>query len=367
MRVLYAVQNYPSLSGSYIESEVRAAAAFGIDVHVWSMDVSSECRHPTVVPLHANRPLAACIAEIRPDLVHTHYLTGSEHFLEIVRAARVPYTLRAHGFEFRAALLDRLAADRAVARIFVFPHMAADAAPHLRAKIAVLPAMYNPEIYRAERRTDPRSVLRVAAGLNTKHIEYFLAAAKLCPDHRFVLALACGYDFNRGPVTHFEALNRSLGEPVELLVNESWDALAERMQKAAIYMHTPPNHYPGMPISIAEAMASGCYVIAPDIAGMRGYLGTSGGAIYRTPEEAAALIRATLAWQPADWERIARVASEFARKTYSSATVVETLVEHWRQAIDEYRRAAFPLGILRRGLSAVLAARRRGAAVGQAS
>lgn len=366
MRVLYAVQNYPSLSGSYIETEVRAAAASGIDVHVWSMDATSEGPHPIVVPLHVNRPLAACIAEIAPDLVHTHYLSGSEHFLETVRAARLPYTLRAHGFEFSAALLDRLAADRAVARIFVFPHMAGEAAPHLRAKIAVLPAMYNPTIYRAERRTDPRMVLRVAAGLKTKNLEHFFAAAKLCPDHRFVLALTRGYDFNRGPVARFEALNRSLGEPVELLVNESWESLAARMQQAAIYMHTPPTHYPGMPISIAEAMASGCYVIAPDIAGMRGYLGASGGAIYRAPEEAAALIRETVAWQPADWERIARSAAEFAGKTYSSSVVVKTLVEHWRQVIEERRRAPFPLGILRRGLAAFRGPRARGATVGQA-
>ncbi len=366
MRVLYAVQNYPSLSGSYIETEVRAAAASGIDVHIWSMDATSAGPHPVVVPLHVDRPLAACIADIRPDLVHTHYLSGSEHFLETVRAARIPYTLRAHGFEFGGALLNRLATDRAVARIFVFPHMAGEAAPELRSKIVVLPAMYNPAIYRAERRTDPRSVLRVAAGLKTKHIEYFFAAAKLCPDHRFVLALTRGYDFNRGPVAQFEALNRSLGEPVELLVNQSWESLAARMQQAAIYMHTPPTHYPGMPISVAEAMASGCYVIAPDIAGMRGYLGASGGAIYRTPEEAAALIRETLAWQPADWERIARAAAEFAGKTYSSSIVVQTLIAHWRQVVDERRRAAFPFGILQRGLAAVRGLRGRGAAVEQA-
>lgn len=359
LRVLYAVSEYPYVNGSYIEAEVRGVAAAGVDVHVWSRNPDNEAPHPLVVPLHAGLPLADCIERVRPYIVHTHYLTFARIMAPEVAACGIPYTVRVHGFEYRPDLLNAMAADPAIARIFVYPHLAGDVEPRNRGKVSVLPIMYNPEFYGPDRAPDPRLVLRAAAGLSTKNIEYFLETAKLCPEHRFVLVLGRTYAFNREPTARIQALNARMGHPVEIRINLDWPAMARLMRAAAIYMYTPPVHRPGMPISVAEAMATGCLVLAPDIEGMRGYLGASGGRLYRTPAEAAEIVRATAAWGPREWRAVERRAAAFAARHYSSRVLAPRLVAAWRRVLRE-RKAAPPLGVF--ALWRRLAGRARAAA-----
>ena len=64
------------------------------------------------------------------------------------------------------------------------------------------------------------------------------------------------------------------------------------MEQAGIYVHTakpPETEYGtpiGMPVSIAEAMATGAHVLVRDIPELRAYVGDAG-ATYRDGEEAA--------------------------------------------------------------------------------
>ncbi len=347
MRILFAEAEYPYMHGSFIETAVRAAASAGIETHVWSSDAKSSFPHPLVAQLHTNEPISACIDRVRPDIVHTHYLDLASRLGPEIASRGVPYTVRMHGCEYRPELLNRMAANPAFARIFIYPHYAEDVEPANRAKVSVLPTMYNPEFYglgwRRGRDTDPKLVLRGVAGSNRKNISHFLETAALCPGYRFVLVMGDAYRFNRPPIDDIIALNARMGNPVEILVNLDWHAMAKLMRRAAIYMYTPPNHPAGMSISVAESMACGCLVLAPDIRGMRDYLGDSGGRVYQTPAEAAEIVRATASWSAGEWRALSRRASAFAARHYSMSVVAPRLVAEWRRVLEEHAPVPLPV------------------------
>lgn len=350
MKILYVAEFFPHGTASYVETEIRAAKALGVEIHVWSMDATSGFPHPTSGPVHSKQSLASCIAAVRPDLVHAYYLSIGARVMEEVRAAGLPFTMRAHGFEFSAELLNRLASDPAVSRVVLFPHLAGDIDPALRKKVAVLPTMYNAEFFRPGSRRDRRLVVRLASAVRSKNIEHFFRMATLCPDYRFVLAVGEGFDFNFAATAHFKAVNESFGNPVDIRQNLDWPAAARLLGEAGIYVYTLPTHRPGMAISVAEAMASGCFVVAPDIEGMREYVGPACGRLYGTPEEAAALIRSTESWSDAKWRGLEKHAATHAARYHSNRVLAPKLVAIWRQAIgDAAPSRSFGIaGLLRR-------------------
>jgi glycosyltransferase involved in cell wall biosynthesis len=338
MRVLFAADPYPFLSGTHIENEISAAAAAGVDVHIWSGKAKNDALYPVSFPLHTDQPIAACIEAVQPDLVHSFYLDTGLALAEAIEVSGRPHVCRAHGCEYSPALAAKLASFPSVARIVVFPHVMAAIPPASRGEFAALPATYDAALYRFAGEKETRLVFRAAAALRHKNLEYFFTAAALCPDHRFVLALACGASYNHEAAGHFRALNERTGKRVEILINIDWPTAAGWMRRAGLYMYTPPTHAPGMPVSVAEALGSGCHVVAPDIDGMRDYLGEGGGVLYRTPEEAAAAIRATAEWSPARWQEAGRRASAYAGSRYARARVIQDFIAIWQQAIAQHRR-----------------------------
>src|SRR5205823_10098395 len=102
--------------------------------------------------------------------------------------------------------------------------------------------------------------------------------------------------------------NRSLGDPVELRVDPPYEEVQAVVGEAAIYLHTSTLEEPyAMPISIAEAMATGSFVIARRCPQSAEYVGDAG-ALYDSEEEASALLRETASWPAERWAR-AREAS----------------------------------------------------------
>ncbi len=350
MRILFAEAEYPYMHGSFLETAVRAAAAAGIEVHVWSSDARTSFAHPLVAPLYTNEPIAACIDRVRPDIVHSHYLDLARRLAPEIASRGVPYTVRTHGCEYQPDMLNRMAADPAFAHIFTFPHYAEDVQPANRGKVSVMPTMYNPKFYgigwRRRRDTDPKLVVRAVAGSARKNLQYFLEAAALCPGYRFVLVMGDAYKFNRPPIDDIIALNARMGHPAEIRVNLDWAAMGDLLRRAAIYMYTPPTHAAGMSISVAESMACGCLVLAPDITGMRAYLGESGGRVYSKPAEAAEIVRSTAAWNAAKWREVSRRASAYAARHYAMPVVAPHLISTWRRLLAERAPAPAPrLGV----------------------
>ena len=84
-----------------------------------------------------------------------------------------------------------------------------------------------------------------------------------------------------------------------------------------------------MPISMIESLAAGSYVLARRRPEAESYLGGAG-RLYGDREEAVSLIRETLQWDDAQWEK-QRDASVARARQFSEEIVFEPILEDWRR------------------------------------
>jgi len=327
LKVLYALWHYPQLSESYVRTEIDAVRRMGVDVEICAEEQGA-APFDSEIPIHYDG-LAAAIHRFKPDLVHTHWLSYGETYGRQLQRSGLPLTVRGHGFEISTELAGRLARLDRIARVYVFPHFA-DACRPLKAKVLAVPAAFNPDYYFPQRAKDRRLVLRTACALKTKELDTFMRVAEMCPSFRFVLVLARGHKVE-WILDEMIECNRRMGNPVELRVNVQREDLAALMRQSGIYLHTTGTIQPyGMPISIAEAMACGAYVIAKRRPGSHEYVGEAG-ALYDSAEEAAALVQATESWTDREWHEAFLRSAERAYRSFVSDVVVEPIVADWHR------------------------------------
>ncbi|MFN0087738.1 MAG: glycosyltransferase [Blastocatellia bacterium] len=323
-RVLYALWHYPQLSESYVRVELRAAIKKGVEVEVWSQeDVAAP--YESEAEVHRGS-LAAAIERFQPDVLHTHWLNMAGQILDASKESGLPVTVRAHGFEFAPDLAMHLESLPRIRSLFLFPHQIAKCRT-AGAKMVPLNGMFRPDLYSPSRK-DRRLVVRTGTGLMTKDYGSFMRTARLCPDHRFLLILCRAY-LKEKVTDEVVRMNAEMGSPVEIRINLQHEEVAQWMGRAGVYMHTtdPAEPY-GMPISIAEAMATGAHVIARRMPESEAYL-EGAGAMYDTAEEAASLIRQTLAWTDLEWERASVRAIDRAYSSFASDYLIEPIVDCW--------------------------------------
>ncbi len=329
-RVLYALWQHPQLSESYVETEIRCMLRWGVHVEVWRENLPYlSC--VTAVPVHDGL-LADAVRRVRPDVVHIHWLTFASMHERTLAALGLPVTLRLHGFEVTPKGLRDILKRRWVRSIHAFPH-------HLKSvgradsRLRALPSAFDTTLFRPHAQKDRRLVIRTSAALPSKDLPFFLELAKRLPDHRFVLAAATCAGAERY-VDELRSMRRDLNSPAELLFDVPHEDLAALVAQAGIYVHTakPPGtrHATpiGMPISIAEAMATGAHVLVGDIAELRAYVGDAGTA-YRDLDHAAQIIAGIAARSEQAWSRSWLASVERAFAIHADEVALRPLFEDW--------------------------------------
>jgi glycosyltransferase involved in cell wall biosynthesis len=319
MRILYAVDNFPVLSESYIRTELEFVRAQGVEIAV-----ASE-KHPGVsYPVDVNVTYCDVVSTVKrwkPDVVHVHW----SNIVYRVASLDVPVTVRGHSFEFDPDVTHRHCSNANIKWIFLFPHQVSRCFPS--PKIVPMTSAYSPTRYYPSD-VKERLVFRSGAGLVGKDLDGFIRIAhvykRLFPTAfcRFILAVTAP---DQPYAHHLENLNRSLGSPVELLRDISHEENAALTRRASVYLrsHDPEAHLYGMPVSIAEALATGCTVVARDCPEARNYIEESG-RFYKTHEEAAREIGKALSDRP-NPQSIARA------QAFRDDVVLPPLVEAWRR------------------------------------
>ncbi len=336
LKVLYALWHYPQLSESYVRTEIVAARKMGVEIEVWAEEKGA-APFESETPVHYGQ-LGDVIERFRPDLIHTHWLHFGENYGAQIEQSGLPITVRGHGFEFNAETAVRLCGAKNVAGIYLFPHFAR-AIGLANGKIKTVPVAFNPDFYFPRPEKDRRLVMRTACALNTKELDTYMRVAqmctRMCANHRFLLVLTRGHKVE-WILDEMIELNRNLGSPVEIKVNVQHEELAELMRQTAVYLHTTGTEQPyGMPMSIAEAMASGCYVIGRNRPGSSEYIGEAG-KLYDTAEEAAALLRETESWNQRQWNEAFVKSVDRAYANFVSDKVIEPIVADWRRITGKY-------------------------------
>jgi glycosyltransferase involved in cell wall biosynthesis len=321
--VLYALEKYPQLSQAYIRAEIACARRWGAHVEVWSQG-EPPSPYPSAVPVHRGS-LAEAIERVSPQVVHVHWLHSACEFRHAVGNAGLPLTVRGHNFDHADERVGVLNADPTVRGIYLFPHFAATLPASLD-KVRPLPVAFDPALYHPGPRQDRRLVFRAAPSLPAKDLELFLHVAQRLPSRRYVLAVA------RTPGNYADTLaeyNRTLANPVDLRINLSHEEVAAISKQSAIYLHTDALTEPfGMPVSIAEAMATGNYIVARRSPACEAFVGDAG-SLYDTEDEAEALLRETESWSDERWERARRTAIERANRHFAGDTALRPLFDDW--------------------------------------
>lgn len=333
LRILCAEWHYPQVTESYIEADIEGLRAIGAEVEVWSDDDVAVPYEPHV-PWRRGR-LDDAVADFRPDLVFTHWLTIGRDLRDAVRALGIPHAVRAHGFDHDEAIIGQLVTDRDVA-LHLFPHQVGPFAAY--PNVSVHRTAFDPGRIQPAREQDRRLVLRLAAGLTTKELELFALVAMRCPEHRFVLGVGRGYLVEH-QADAIAAQFRDLGAPVDVRLDVAYDDAAELTMRAGIYLHTHGrDHRLGMPISPIEAMAAGSFVLARNLPGSE-YLGTGavrydGATIEERADLAAALVNDTLTWDDLRWAEQRRRALDHAWSHHPADLVMADIVAVWRDRFD---------------------------------
>jgi hypothetical protein len=272
--------------------------------------------------------LQQAIRRVAPDLVHTHGLGAALEYRSIVASAGLPLTVRGrHPSDADLDRIEPLHADPAVARIFLFPHLAARLGPRF-GKVRVAAACFDPERYHPDPEMDPRLVVRLAAAHRVKDLKLFLRVAARCPNHRFVLAV-CRTSGGERHEEELLACNASLGCPVDLRVGVSHAEAAALCRAAGTYLYTvgPDQEY-AMPISISEAMGAGCHILSRNLPGAAGHVGEAG-QLYADEDEAVDLIRQTEAWDAERWRQVRNASIDRAYRHFVCTTVLRPVLEEW--------------------------------------
>ena len=148
---------------------------------------------------------------------------------------------------------------------------------------------------------DRRLVVRTGVGLRTKDYETFLDGRGTPAPTTGSCSRCATATWSRTRPTRSSPGCAELGAPVEILVDAPLDEVADLVGRAGTYLHTHGRkHMYGMSMSIAEALGTGCYVVAPDLPGMRGYVGDAAD-LYADASGAAALVQQTVHWDDDRW------------------------------------------------------------------
>lgn len=341
MRVLYAVWNYPHLSESYIFNDLEFFLSVGVDIRVWAAQ-SSDSWYPEQTHVYRGK-LAEAIEDHKPDLIYIQWLPvastalyGESHpayrwvkFEGDLGCRNIPIIVRGHSFDFSEDLVRLLLASPVICRIYLFPHQAK---LFQSPKVRSLPVAYNPRFFYPGEKDD-HLVLRAAAGLPTKALEDFFETARLTPGYRFALTAVKIHE--NGYIGQLKEQNRKLGDPVAIQTNVDYELMGRIMRQAGIYMDTynPAAQPFGMPISVAEALATGAYVLVKDCPEVHDYVGTAG-VYYDTPSDASKLIRESGTWDADRWMDVRTRAIKHAEQ-FSLRSVMPGVIEDWKEILGK--------------------------------
>jgi hypothetical protein len=325
-RILYALEDYPVTSETYVETEIEYFLRQGIEIVAW-------CRRQDPARLQGgvatiSGPLREAAKAFKPNAIHVHWLPVVPNVL--LEGFGLPVTVRGHSFEFSPTIVRAYAFHPQISAVFLFPHLVETtfrgADP---GKVVPLVSAYDERLFYPELK-NRGTVIRATAGLATKDIDMFLDVAKMCPGMRFTLIISRPKE-DSSCVNNVLGRNASMGSPVRILVEVPRAEAAAMVRKSEICLRSnnPTGHPFGMPISIAESMGAGTIPVVRDHAPARGYVGDAG--LYFTSiQEAASQIR-LIGADPELSGRLRTASIERARK-HAASVVLPTIYQTWERA-----------------------------------
>ena len=300
-RVLYIVKNYPQLSQTYIKTEIKALQD-EFEIHIVALS-SPNLPDPDHLPFRMisdRQGLVEVIRELKPSVLHSHYLVFADLLVAVATDTGTPFTIRSHSFDaipsgaavplHLRGIGDLLRTDLCLGVLcfpFIRQHLESVGIP--ADKLIDCPPVVDFEFF-YDRSPNTGGAMNVGAGIPKKKMEDFIALAKRVPEMRFDL-YPIGHNWSG-----LEEFTRLQGEPATVQAPVPIAEMPRRYKEHRwlVYTACPTLKTVGWPMAIAEAQASGTMVcmanIRPDL---RAYVGEAG-FLYDSVEHAAEILRAPI-------------------------------------------------------------------------
>jgi glycosyltransferase involved in cell wall biosynthesis len=302
LKVLYFLHQYPQLSQTYVENEIRA---LGDDYDVTIVAANpADATYKNHLPyrlMPRGQGLPELVLREKFDVLHCHWTLPASFLARVAQATKTPFTVRAHSFESYVPehkppprhLVDSAQGINSELCLKVF------CLPFTRRSLErvgiksdkledYLPLVDYPRFLNRE--PNGEAVMNLGACTPKKKMEDFIdLAAELRDSREFNLyaVAAAGREIDR-----VKDYNRQKGAPVQIRDAVEPEEMPHEYKKHQwlVYTACPQINQVGWPLSIAEAQASGVGVCMPEIRpDVREYIGDAG-VIYRDIREVASLI-----------------------------------------------------------------------------
>lgn len=327
MRILYALEDYPVSSETYVETEIRYFLSHGVEIAAWSRR-RDPIRQKGSVPIF-DGSLKDAAAQFKPHAIHAHWAMMAQCVFAECRG--IPLTVRGHSFEFKPRTIRSLAFDPRVRAVFVFPHQLEETfgGGHPGCAIPLVSA-YDEHLFYPEPK-ERGTVVRATAGLKSKDIDSFLDVAKACPEAIFTLITSRPKE-DTGYLDNLQARNALMGSPVRILVEVPQEGVAQIVRRSEICLRSndPAGHPFGMPVSIVEAMGAGTIPVVRNHAAARAYVGDAG-LFFSTVDQAVHGIRRILG--DASFAGELREAAIRRAKRHAAGAVLPEILKVWERIV----------------------------------
>jgi hypothetical protein len=296
-RILYVLRQYPQVTETYIETEVRVLEERGHTVEILALNVASDpCRRTHAflhIPQHHDEAIAAAVRKLAPDVVHSHELDTARRAYAASCDADAPFTLRTHSYDVMGLPSERMRTlgaylndDRCLGVLaFPFAVEALVAAGVREEQIRPCHPVVDYTRFHDES-PNGRGVMNLGACQAKKGMDQFLALAQALPERDFNL-WAIGFDAEL-----LARENDALGRPVQLMGRTEHAQMPAHYKRHEWLVYTAAARTVGWPVAIAEAQASGVGVcmqrVRPDVAD---YVGDAG-FLFDTIDEVPEIISA---------------------------------------------------------------------------
>jgi hypothetical protein len=293
--------------------------------------------HPNVIPpssMQQGGTLGSAVQAFCPDIVHFHWLTEAhERYRAEVRAGiGKPMTVRGHSFDFSVDRARDLTMCPDIRVLWLFPHQARQCVglAHLH-KISALSVAFSDRYFPISVSPRTRGVMRARAGVPGKGLRQWCEIAADSPEKEFTLYATRGMP---GPASdRFESeLHQMATCNMVVYRNASHPEIYKAMSGHRIYLVTAPHHAFGMSVGIAEAMASGLIVVAPDSPEYRSYIGPTG--VYFAPGKGAEAL--DQAWSLSAIDRGETTLTDKVKRwayRYHADAVLPKILGYWRSLV----------------------------------
>jgi glycosyltransferase involved in cell wall biosynthesis len=226
-----------------------------------------------------HRHLAQVIAEVQPDLIHSHHIWIVSSILKDI-AADIPVVTQCHATGFRQLALCPHLADEIISgcarneRFFVLhaehARTLADTLGVSLERIHVVGAGYRKDLFHASSRGPSGSrLLYVGKYSRAKGLPWLLDAVESLSQNIPDLQLHVAGSGGGGEASELEARMQSMAQ-VHLHGQLNQAELGDLMRQSSICVL--PSFFEGLPLVLVEALACGCRLVATALPGIKNEL-----------------------------------------------------------------------------------------------